>query len=81
MAAPQRRAFDGWFDAAAEAFKGGPPEYADVRVYLYKLGATEDLSNVEAGFVAVEGHAVHIWFWVRGRDGKEGSFDTYFAEI
>jgi hypothetical protein len=81
MTKAQRAAFDDWFSAAAEAFKGGPPEYADVRVYLYKLGAKEDLSNVEAGFVAVGGHAVHIWFWVRGRDGKEGSFDTYFAEI
>jgi hypothetical protein len=81
MTKAQRAAFDEWFAAAAEAGKGGPPEYADLRVYLYKLGAKEDLSNVEAGFVAIEGHAVHIWFWVRGRDGKEGSFDTYFAEI
>jgi hypothetical protein len=81
MPKSQRKAIGVWFDAFIEAMKGGPPEYHDFRVILYKMGAKEDLSNVDAGFTAAAGHAVHLQFWVRQRDGTEQTVNSYFAEI
>ncbi len=81
MTAPQRRPLEAWLDAFVEAMKGGPPEYHDLRVMLYKLGAKDDLSNVDAGFTAQGGHAVHIHFWVRQPDGSDRFVNSYFAQI
>ncbi len=74
----QRAALAHWFDVWREALG----EDHDHRVKLFKLGAREDLSNVDVGFWAPGGHSVHIWFWVVEEDGSTGaSTSSYFAQI
>lgn len=77
----QRAALDRWFETWRTAMKGGPPEFEGYLVALYKIGAKEDLSNVDAGFDAgaKRGHVVHISFWVTGPDGKLRDIGTGFA--
>jgi len=80
----QRAALDKWFDAWRQAMKGAQPEFQDYLILLYKMGAKEDLSNVDVGFTAKTaggGHIVHIYFWVRMTDGKVNDFGTAFAQI
>jgi len=57
----QLNALDAWFDAYQQAHEGGPPESEDCRVVLYKLGASEDLTNVRVGFGAHD-HTVGVCF-------------------
>ncbi len=74
----QRAALDNWFEVWREALG----EDHDHRVTLFKLGAKENLSNVDVGFWALGGHSVHIWFWVVEEDGSTGgSSSSYFAQI
>jgi hypothetical protein len=78
----QHAAFDHWLDEYRKAMKGLPGEDEDFLVNLYRLGAKEDLSNVDVGFRARGGgHAVHIDFWIKQADGKEASSGWWFAQI
>jgi len=80
----QRTAFNHWVERWRTAMKGAPPEFQDYLVLLYKMGARDDLSNVDVGFTAKTaggGHLVHIYFWVKAPDGKVNDFGTICAEI
>ena len=80
----QRTAFDHWLECWRAAMKGGPPEFQDYLVLLSKMGAKDDLSNVDVGFTAKTaggGHLVHIYFWVKAPDGKVNDLGTICAEI
>ena len=80
----QRTGFDHWLECWRAAMKGGPPEFQDYLILLYKMGAKDDLSNVDVGFTAKTaggGHLVHIYFWVKAPDGKVNDFGTFLAEI
>jgi hypothetical protein len=78
----QRAALDNWLSAWRAAWRGNPsssiPE--DFLVGLFKMGAREDLSNVDVGFNAQnEGRRVHVIFWVRQPDGSDASVQNDFA--
>ena len=77
----QRAALDKWFELRREAMKGLGAESEDFLVKLFKLGAGEDLSNVEVGFIASGGHAVHVLFCVTRSDGTRDGICTHFAVI
>jgi len=70
----QRAALDRWFEAWRETMAGTAPrrqmEYMnDYLVHLYKIGAREDLSNVDLGFDASADLGVDLLFRIRGPDG------------
>ncbi len=44
--------------------------WPDWLVELYKEGAKEDLSNVDAGFRCDRDHGVNIQFWIMQSDGR-----------
>jgi hypothetical protein len=67
MTRSQRRALDSYFEAWRKAMVGD--SIPDWLVYLYKDGAKEDLSNVEAGFVS-DGRGVNLQFWITRPDGS-----------
>lgn len=73
LTAKQRAAFDHWLEVYRETNRGQrPPEFKDhedLLVLIYKSGAKQDLSNVEVGFSAPEGHVVYANFWIRQPDG------------
>ena len=81
----QRGSLDHWFQSYRAAMKGMRPELEDYLLLIYKMGGKEDLSNVDVGFTARAagaGHMVHIWFWVKLRDGQQvNDFGTAFAQI
>jgi hypothetical protein len=74
--APRQRAaldkyFDEWRRAMSGTYRADDPRafgFADRLVALYRFGAKEDLSNVDAGF-NVAGHSVNITFRIRMPDG------------
>lgn len=68
MTRSQRRALDSYFDAWGKAM-AGDPSFPDLLVMLYKDGAKEDLSNVDAGFVS-DGRGVNLQFWITRPDGS-----------
>jgi hypothetical protein len=73
---PKQRAaldkyFEVWRQAMSGAHKTDDPRgafFADRLVALYRFGAKEDLSNVDAGF-NVAGHSVNITFRIHKPDG------------
>jgi len=67
MTRVQRRALDSYFEAWRKAMVGD--SIPDWLVYLYKDGAKEDLSNVDAGFVS-DGRGVNLQFWITRPDGS-----------
>ncbi len=84
----QRAALEHWFENWRVAMRGtGPIE--DFLVSLYRIGAREDLSNVDVGFTAVRrggdsmvaGHLVQIYFWVTQPGGKVVDLGTVIAQI
>ena len=84
LTARQRAALDHWFENYRTIMKGTGPEFEDYLTFVYKMGGSEDLSNVDVGFLAPGGkggHIVHIYFWVRTPDGKVNDFGTAFAQI
>ncbi len=84
LTARQRAALDHWFESWRTTMKGTGSGFEDYLLILYKMGAEEDLSNVDVGFTAKgagQGHMVHIWFWVRMADGKVNDLGTAFATI
>jgi hypothetical protein len=71
----QRGALDNWFEDWRKEWSGffrsddqRGPILADRRVALYRLGAKEDLSNVDAGFDVAD-HLVRIASRIRQPDG------------
>jgi hypothetical protein len=72
----QREAWDRFIAGRDEATEG------DTRVWLFKLGAKEDLSNVDVGFTR-DGQAVSIAWWVRNLDdpGEEGHGREFFGTL
>jgi len=64
----QRKALDRVFAAWAKWQKGKPME--DLLVTLYKIGAKQDLSNVDVGFDSWGGHVVSLMFYVTLPDGS-----------
>jgi hypothetical protein len=71
MTPAQRHLLDRYFDAWRKAMAGQEQIPPDWLVVLYKEGAKEDLSNVEAGFVrdsSVPG--VNMQFWITRSDGS-----------
>ncbi len=77
----QLAALNHWFAEYREAMKGMPDKDADFLVNLYRLNAKEDLSNVDVGFRARSGHAVHLEFWIRQSDGRDWNSGWWFAQI
>jgi RNA polymerase sigma factor (sigma-70 family) len=75
---PQRAALEKWFDAFRKAMRGGPPELQDYKLMLSRMGAAQDLSNVDVGFTSPK-HNVHIQFWVKQPGGKVEDVETVFA--
>jgi len=81
----QRAALDSYFEAWRKAMQGmpeGTPGFSTDRlVDLYRFGAAQDLSNVDAGF-NVAGHSVNITFRIRMADGTVSSgFGCTIASI
>lgn len=75
LTSKQRAALDKYFEewrrAMSGAYRADDPHaagHADRLVALYRFGAKEDLSNVDAGF-NVAGHSVNITFRIRKSDG------------
>ncbi len=58
----QRRILDAYFEAWRKAMAGQELVWADWLVELYKEGAREDLSNVDAGFRRDSDRGVNIQF-------------------
>ena len=91
LTARQRAALDSWFEAWRKAIEGASAEFCDYLIFLYKVGAQEDLSNVDVGFATVpvgsstsetvSTHCVHIWFWVAHPDGTPVECGIAFAQI
>jgi hypothetical protein len=78
----QRAVLDHWFENWRTVMKGTGLKAEDYRVFIYKMGGKEDMSNVDVGFRATSGgHMVHIHFWVRTSDGEVNDFGTAFAQI
>jgi hypothetical protein len=87
----QRLALDRWFEALREAMRGGSPEHEDHLIMLYKMGARNDLANVDVGFSTMpekgptsateRTHRVHVWFWVRKPGGGDAHLAVGFAQI
>jgi len=75
---PRRAALEKWFDAFRKAMRGGPPELQDYKLILSRMGAAQDLSNVDVGFTSPK-HNVHIQFWVKQPGGKVEDAETWFA--
>ena len=78
----QRAALDNWLSVWRAAWRGNAsssiPE--DFLVMLFKMGAREDLSNVDVGFNAQnEGRRVHVIFWVRQPEGSDATVQNDFA--
>ena len=75
LSTKQREALDRWFDAWRSAAVGRPPPEwewleEDYLVLLYKMGAKEDLSNVDVGFDVPEGAPVHMRWQIVKPDGS-----------
>jgi hypothetical protein len=81
LTSKQRVAMDRWMEARREAMRGVGPESEDFLVNLFKLGAREDLSNVQVGFIASGGHAVHVLFCVTQSGDKQDGICCSFAVI
>jgi hypothetical protein len=85
LTAKQRVALENFFGVYRESVKGSLPQELqgmdDYRVMLYKMGAREDLSNVQVGVVAQGGHAVHILFCITRSDDSQDGSCTAFAQI
>jgi len=80
LSARQRAALDNWFDQWRRVMKGNGTLPEDFLVVLFKMGAREDLSNVDVGFNAEnEGRRVHTIFWVRQPDGSDSAIQNDFA--
>jgi hypothetical protein len=78
LTATQRAALGNWFASWRRAMKDNGPVPDGILVLLLKMGAREDLSNVDVGFTAQnEAHRVHIIFW----RGPGSSFKTDFANM
>ena len=73
----QRAAMESFFSEWRLAMKG--TEQPDFLVFLYKRGAKEDFSNVEAGFDAHGGVIVHIKFWISLSGGEVNEPCNAFA--
>jgi hypothetical protein len=74
----QRAALDNWFETWRKVMKDNGSVPDDLLVLLFKMGARQDLSNVDVGFTAQnEAHRVHIIFW----RGPESSFRIDFANM
>jgi len=80
LTAKQRAALDNWIEVRREAMKGVGPEEEDFLVKLFKLGARDDLSNVEVGFTA-GGRVVHVLFCVTRSDGSTNGVCASFAML
>ena len=69
----QRAALDNWFEVFRSVNRGQyPPQFRDqedLLVQLYKIGARQDLSNVDVGFSPEGGRVVRPQFWIRQQDG------------
>ena len=81
----QREIFDKMAGPWEAIFKrDDDPDNDDLLVRLYQLGAREDLSNVEVGFIARGGHSVGLHFIIEQIAPKQG-VHTYggpwFAQI
>jgi len=78
----QRKAFDEVQAAWSEEMKAQGEE--DLLVRLYKIGASEDLSNVDVSFTAT-GHEVHFCLLVRDEvspnETRVRSLGTSFAQL
>jgi hypothetical protein len=80
LGARQRAALDNWFERWRVVMKSNGTVPEDFLVVLFKMGAREDLSNVDVGFTAkTTGRRVHTIFWVRQPNGKETSVVNDFA--
>jgi len=76
----QRAALDNWLERWRSVMKGNGTLPEDFLVVLFKMGAREDLSNVDVGFNAKnEGRRVHTTFWVRQPDGSYSAIQNDFA--
>jgi RNA polymerase sigma factor (sigma-70 family) len=75
---PQRAALEKWFDAVRQMARGGPPDWRDYKLVLSRMGAAQDLSNVDVGFTSPK-RQVHIQFWVKQPGGKVEDVETAFA--
>jgi hypothetical protein len=76
----QRAALDNWFERWRVVMKGNGTLPEDWLVLLYKMGARQDLSNVEVGFTAKnEGRRVHTMLLVRQPDGHFEGMQNDFA--
>ncbi len=84
LTASQRKVLDAYFDKYREAHRDHPmPELRDQLVNLYKVGAAQDLSNVDVGFSSKTsgGHLVSINFWIKKPDGRGMDLAYAFAYI
>jgi len=70
MTKTQRRILDSYFEAWGKAMAGQQQLPTDWLVELYKEGAKEDLSNVDAGFRRDSDRGVNIQFWITRSDGS-----------
>jgi len=70
MTKSQRRILDAYFEVWRKAMAGQEVVWADWLVELYKEGAREDLSNVDAGFRRDSDRGVNIQFWITQSDGS-----------
>jgi hypothetical protein len=82
LAPQQRSALDNWFETWRNEMTGNPSLPEDFLVVLFKLGARDDLSNVDVGVDAQsEGRVVTINFWVALTAGKVAEIGANFAYL
>ncbi len=74
LTAPQRKAFNRLLDVWGEELK--QQGESDLRVQLYKMGATKDLSNVNIRVSTIAAHAVHLLL-----DTGHGTTGFWFAQV
>ena len=79
LTAAQREAFDKAEAALLTAMKS-EGDNDDLLVHLYKIGAKEDLSNVDVGFSAI-GHEVQYHITVRKGGSATASLAGAFAQL
>lgn len=76
----QRAALDNWLETWRKEMKGNGSVPDDFLVVLFKMGAKNDLSNVDVGFNAQNtARRVHTIFWVRQPDGHDEAMQNDFA--
>jgi len=86
LAPRHRTILDGWFHSWRNLTGAAGGKMIDYQVLLYKLGAKENFSNVDVGFIVGDpaerkGHVVSLSFWVRKADGGTGLITDSCAQL